>query len=268
MSDWNRDFRRIVVELHKGYHDEETMRFLADLARTLGLELAARYVLDPGAARAAALPFNREFRVLERDWQPLDQDAVRHAAELSAAAARRRFEQVANAYGISHSFQLLTEGANMQEASGSRDEAVAVLLQRWSTGGPLDMLLKAAFEEAAGVLILPGLAPRRTGPVLVAADSPDDAISAIGARLAAPGKERFVALGSVSSERGEASLYGRSYHTTAAQGAGVREVSSSTRERLIVCHRGAMDDAALSSLASKRGSAVFAIDWRSGHDTR
>lgn len=234
-------FRRIIVELNRGHHDERTLRFLAELADAYGMELSARYIIDPGPMQAAALPFNREFRMLEQVWHPLDQDTVMHAAELSASAIRRRFERVAGAHGVMHSFQLIaaTEPAPTQQAR--RLESILVLGPTWDKAQPSGIALETAFEEAAGVLLLPQALPRKDGAIVVVAEQQDVALSEIGARLATHVRQKLVVLEPVGKDSASG-LFGP------------------VRERLIVVRRGLLDETALAALAARRGVAVLAID--------
>lgn len=239
-------FKQILVDLRKGIHSAAAMHSIAELAELLGLEISARYGTDPGVARAAALPFIREFRLLEREWQALDPDVVTLASELSADAARRKFELVANAYRASHSFEA-AGSAPPRGADAARSERISVVQPGRYMAEPVETQVRAAFRDAAGVLLLGGTVQRRTGPILAVSESEDDAISKIASSLAAAANERLILFNSSSS-------------AALRETVDRRHAGAGNRERLIVIRRGLMQEAALLVLASRRACPVFVID--------
>lgn len=57
-------FKRIVVGMHHGAPDDDTLRAVAELAELMHMPLLGLYAEDPGLLDLAGLPFAREFRPL------------------------------------------------------------------------------------------------------------------------------------------------------------------------------------------------------------
>ncbi len=251
-------FRRIVLELSNSYHDERTMHFLAEVAEALDLELAARYVIDPSLAKAAALPFNREYRLLENAWHPLNGEDLAQSLELSAAAARRRLEQIASAHRVRLSFEPASANIAVDSRTGRLDSVVAIG-QRWNAS-LAEAALQAAFERAAGVLLLPRACPTRRGAILVAAEEADATLLQIGARLAERRHEPLITFGG-PSKRDEYQETNR-HPIPAADVLTTRGVGSfgPAQTKLVVARRGALDDSHLLTLVTRRNVPVLVID--------
>lgn len=256
MSEQGPAFRRILVELSAGHRDEKSLGFLTEVAGAYDVEMCGRYIVDPRPLQAAALPFNREFSMLEQAWRPLDQDALAHAAELSAAAARRRFERVADAHGVLHSFQMKMSAEPEAPERARRLESILALGPAWEKALPPEAVLQAAFEEAAGVLLLPSPSPREEGAVVVIAEKEDNELWQIGARFASHTKRELVVL---EPERpGGRGLEARGGGQLGQIGR--MELAGHRRERLIIARRNLLDATSLAVLATRRKAAVFAVD--------
>ncbi|MDJ1158075.1 hypothetical protein QNA08_07485 [Chelatococcus sp. SYSU_G07232] len=267
-------FRRIVLELHRSGYDPTTVQLAVELAELMHLDLFGRFIDDPGIVSLAGLPFAREFRVLECEWHVLDSEGVTRSRDLAIAAAQRLFAKAARTSTATCHFEIVHETAAGAARAGVRAEDILVVSQATGAAGraaePLPLAVDAAFRTAAGVLIVPGRIARRHGPVVAVVGGPDDPSVDVANALAIEAKEALLLLdlrsGVLSrAETGERAtrtddLLGlqRTPAATADAGA-VTHLLGPTRERLIVVRRGVIDDAILSTIASRRGVPVLVL---------
>ena len=72
MSLANVEFTRIVLGLDQRALDRAALRFAADFAKLLQLDLVGLFAEDPSLARISEMPALREFRLLEKQWRSIE----------------------------------------------------------------------------------------------------------------------------------------------------------------------------------------------------
>lgn len=181
-------FKRVVIDLHRT-PDDGAIAAASELAGWLQVELFGRFVIDPGLARLAALPFAREFRTGGPGWRVLDEAGIAADMDFAAAAAQRLFQRTAAAASVPHRFELVRHEAP-DEAPPQDD--ILVLRYAEHPGEGFASALQAALRSARAVLILPRRQVKQRGPVLVLAHRRDDPAVEIAEQLAAASGEVYL----------------------------------------------------------------------------
>lgn len=263
-------FRRIVLDLGGSGRNAQTAQFVAELAELLDVDLLGRFVEDSEIAKLAGLPFAREFRFLEHDWYTLAQDDILHASEIAVAAARRMFEQATSSSTARHQFQVVRHETSAKMRR--RGEEIAVIRPQARPEEPFELMLEAAFQIAAGVLIVPTKIVRRSGPVMAVAAAPDDPIVGLAQRLATSAGERLLRLDwpsgisppkhkrELASNGSEAAPIARVWNSAMATSGTSGFPFGAPSERIVLVSRGTFDDATLSAIASLRRTPVFVVE--------
>lgn len=224
-------FKRVVIDLHRSATDQSAIAMASELAAAMGLELFGRFIPAPGLAALAQLPFAREFRPMEHEWRPLDPERASQEQEMAAAAARRLFQRAAGA--VAQRFEIVED----QTDGFHPEEDIAVLRYAECLEEACAPVLDEALRSAAAVLIVPGNAKPRRGPVIALAESPED-----------PALEMAAALAQATGETAWGfDVHGRD-HAPAPPGA-----------RLIVISRHALPDDALLTLATHKRVPVLVL---------
>jgi hypothetical protein len=202
------EFTRIVLGLDRSVPDRTTMRLAAELARLLRLDLFGLFAEDPRLASIAATHHMREFRMLERQWRPVEGRSLLSDLEMSASIARRAFDEATRTSGVSHRFEVVR--ARVAEAIASVSCATDILVLA-EPRTPADRALRsfseivtATMTSPASVLIVPNRIAREHGPILAIVDEPDDPSMASATAIAAAANERVEIVASmdlISSRR-------------------------------------------------------------------
>lgn len=246
MSDIALEFTRIIVGLDRSVPDRTALRFAVELAKLLRLNLFGLFAQDPRLTNLAGMPLMREFRMLERQWRPIEGRSLLGDLELSASIARKALDEVARASGISHRFEILPATAREAIASvSSATDIVMVTEPRVPADQafqPFSEIVAAAMTTPASVLIFPNRVARDHGPVLAIAGRSDD-----------PSVTSAAAIASAANERMEVII------TTSPASSTLRRVPRRLDERMIVMTRRTSGDLAPSSLASDRRVPVLVV---------
>ena len=227
-------FKRVVIDLHRT-PDDSAIAAASELAGWLQVELFGRFIVDPGLARLAALPFAREFRPGGSGWRALDEAGIAADTDFAAAAARRLFQRVAAAAAVPHRFELVPPAA--PEPAPPQDD-ILVLRYAEHPGEGFATALQTALRHARAVLILPRQPVKRRGPVLVLAHRRDDPAVEIAGQLAAAS--------------------GEVYLFTDCQGNACDPAIAATA-RLVIVSRPAFGDEAALALAQRRHVPVLVV---------
>lgn len=191
-------FTRIVLGLDQSASDRSAIRFAADFARQLRLDLFGLFAEDPSLARLAGLPSLREFRLLERQWRPIEEGSLSAELERCAAMARQTFDEIAQAMGVVRQFEVVRARAREAIASVSRESDI-ILLAEPRAAVPLAHesfveVVNAALATPAGVLVVPSQIARLRGSILAIGETGEDQSVASAAAIAAAVHERFEVL--------------------------------------------------------------------------
>jgi hypothetical protein len=239
-------FRRVVYGLSPGTLDRKALKYAADLARLLHLELHALFIQDVRLAALVQSGNLREFQVLQSRWRSIEGGDLRRDLELGASIVQRLFEAAANAVGVASHFEV--RHGTIMEAMNSVHRAADILIAP-ITGTPADFtgaasrILDAALARRSTVLLLPRSIIRERGPVLAITDDPNDAVAAGAAAIAAAMREEI-------DIRAPDQQRMTSLHWSH------RRVG----ERMIVLSRAALDGIAPLVLASRRQVPVLVIE--------
>jgi hypothetical protein len=192
------------------------------------------------------MPLMREFRMLERQWRPIEGRSLLGDLELSASIARKALDEVARTSGISHRFEVLPVTAREAIASVSSATDIVMVSEPRTPADeafqPFSELVAGAMTSPASVLILPKRVARDRGPVLAIAGRPDD-----------PSVTSAAAIASAANERMEIIV------TTSPASSTLRRLLRPLDERMIVMTRRTSSDLAPSSLASERRVPVLIV---------
>lgn len=188
-------FRRIVLGLDQSASDGTALRFAADFAKLLRLDLFGLFAEDPGLAQLAGLSSLREFRVLERQWCPIEGRSLSGDLESRAAVARRAFEEMARVIGVSRRFEIV-HAKRMDAIAAVSGETDIVMVSESRTAANFCIpsfpeIVAAAMRTRAAVLLVPNPAARSHGPVLAIGATADDPCVASAAAIAAAADEQL-----------------------------------------------------------------------------
>jgi hypothetical protein len=188
-------FKRLVLRLELGLPDH-TMQLAVELAQLLHIELLGLFLEDPSLRHLAAIPFVRELRPLEGGWRPIDLDRLTHDIEVAVRTAERLFAAAAKDLTTRHQFEVMREAAAQAIASISRSGDIVIITQPSTPAGraiqQFSWPLKAAFQSAAAVLVVPARIARLAGPVVAVAVAPDDPSIRAAADIAIAAREDLV----------------------------------------------------------------------------
>lgn len=191
-------YRRLVLELGVGLADPALIRAAAEFARGLGLDLHGLFIEDESLLTLAAYPVAREIRLPSRQWAPLDAARLAEDLHLAAESARRQMLQALAAEGLHGGFEVVRGDPYGCVCGACRETDIIVVTanhrRHAHPGDSRAALRRAAAESAASVLVLPAGAPARNGPVVVAAEAPDDPGLLTAARIAAADRAPLLVL--------------------------------------------------------------------------
>lgn len=269
-------FKRLVLEVPYNATSSHGMRFGAELARLLELDLLGLFVKQERILNLAALPFIREFRPLDGGWRQLDFDQLSRDLEIAATNAERAFTQAAKTLSTACQFEVVQGSTIDTIAAISRPGDIILLVEEppSSAAGAspqLVAMLDAAFQSSAAVLIVPMRIARQAGPIVAIATEPDDASIDIASAIAGAAQEDLIVIETFVSRDENASYQARlpagirAKRVSAArdqnQPVDLMLVASALRyvkERLLVMTRG--DDAVASMIAVTRHIPILIVD--------
>jgi hypothetical protein len=275
MAEMSVNFRRIVLGLS---HDtpSQGLRFVADLAAILQLELFGLFVEEESLIDLASLPFAREFRTLGGGWQAIEVDRLTQELATLASGTQRLFMQCAKGLGTKCQFEIVRGSMAATITSVLRGGDIVVILETENiverSTQNLSFLVDAAFRSsAAAVMIVPRHIVRRAGPIVAIAEGSDDPSIRTAATIAAATGEELVIVEAVKGAakpriskpvvevpRGVKHMTvvkKQFYHSS-----GIVSALYQFQERLIVVRRGAFDDLIPSLIASTRRVPVLISD--------
>jgi nucleotide-binding universal stress UspA family protein len=181
-------YRRLVLELFLNAADRRIVRSAAEFAALFGFDLTGVFVEDEGLLGLARLPFARELRLPTYQWASLSSEQLALELQHAAEEARRELDKVAEAFGVSVSFERVRGDpiSAILEQIGPSD--VLVIAQPTTPPRhlvrPFARLGQAAFRSRAGLMFLPLEVSSKKGPVGVLIRDPSDPNLELAARLA------------------------------------------------------------------------------------
>jgi nucleotide-binding universal stress UspA family protein len=229
--------RRVVVALDASAPSLEAARTAAELARTLGVELAGLFVEDVNLLRLAGLPFAKQVSSSGGAARPLERESLEAELRALAAWAREALAREAALVHVSWTFEV-RRGAVPDEvlAAAGRGDVLVVGARGHSAGARPGATARAAAERGATSVVVQGRAARVGGAILVACDgSPESERALLTAADLARGELVALCLAPDAAsagrlaERARASLAGRRATVRWAGGEGLDDLLAATR---------------------------------------
>lgn len=191
-------YRRLVLELGVGPADPAFIRAAAQFAHGLGLDLHGLFIEDESLLTLAAYPVAREIRLPSRQWAPLDANRIAEDLHLAAESARRQMFQALSTLGLHGGFEVVRGDPHGCVCGMCCDTDIIVVTANHRhhahPGDSRTLLRRAAAESAASVLVLPDATLPRHGPIVVAAEAPDDPGLLAAARIASADRAPLLVL--------------------------------------------------------------------------
>jgi hypothetical protein len=188
MSKAKPDFKRMLLRLPYSGRDYAAIRFVAELAELFGVDLVGTYVEDDNLHFLTGLPNVREFRA--GTWQPFTSPQLAQDTAFAAREAERLFLESVGRHRPKLSFSL----AKGIDATGIED-IVAVIEPNSAIERATHQFmesLEAAFRSTSSILLVPGHANERSGPVIAVISGSSDPCLAAALAVAASGNERLI----------------------------------------------------------------------------
>jgi hypothetical protein len=171
-------FKRAVLGLQIDPLDRAALEVATGLAELLKLHLHALFVQDDQFRELAEYPSAREFVLTARNWRAINLDRLLHEEDLAARMAQRMFTEVARARRVPSTFGIVPGPPARTFASVSSASDILMIAEpRAAFAGvtsSFSLLVDAAIQSAAAVLLIPRWVLRRNGPVVAIAGAPDD----------------------------------------------------------------------------------------------
>jgi hypothetical protein len=198
-------FSRLIVDLGSGAPDRATLRYVAEFAKLLKIDLLGLWARDQRLAGLAGLPVLREFRTLERRWLAVPGANLARDLERAAEFAQRALDEAGVSAGVTCHFEFAQAPAAeaITAAAGATDIIVAAPARALHDRAlqPFPDFLAAALATPAAVLIVPDRVVRSRGPILTIAETPEDPLllaSAAAIALAANERSEVVTASSLA----------------------------------------------------------------------
>lgn len=266
------EFKRILVGLHHSA-PHQSMRFAAELASLLRLEVLGLFVQEDCLADLAALPFAREFR-LAGGWRKFEPEGLSHELDIAARIAQRAFADSVKSLGTAHDFRIVQGSRADAIQSISRGGDIVVVSEPASRADreilDIGLLVETAFQSASAVVLVPKHIARSSGVIIAIAAEQGDPSIRVARTVASRARSELVVLegypparGGAESVADEPRITRRSMQDLAAQlshPAGIRSTFRDFHERLIVLRRGSLDRSVPSTIASIRQEPVLIIN--------
>ena len=184
------DFRRILLNLPHSRQDYAAVGLIAEFADLFDVDLVGTYVDDVNLRSLAEIPNVREFRA--GYWQPFNSEQFAQDVAFAAREAERLFLENASRHHSRLSFSSAM-GADLQGA-GIKD-IIALIEPNSAIERATHQFMKsleAAFRSTSSILLVPGHAKQRSGPIIAIASGPDDPGIVVALALASSTKERLI----------------------------------------------------------------------------
>lgn len=242
-------FKRLVLGLQPSASDR-TMQLAVELADLLHLDLLGLFLEDTSLRDLAGIPFAREFRSLGGGWHAIDLGRLSHDFELAARNIERMFTQAAKRLPTRSQFEVVRGPLAKTFASVPPTDDIVMIVEPVSAAERATQqfawLVKAAFQSAAAVMLVPPQIARTKGPIVAIVATPDDPSIHTAAAIAVAAKEELVVIEARGLALPDPAICAQAFHQS--------------QERLIVMTRGAFENGAASTIAAARRVSVLVIE--------
>lgn len=189
-------FKRALFSFDVASSSALALDVAARFAELLRLDLMGLFIVDETLQAAAAYPGAREFLAGQGSWRAIDPTQLQHELESAVKGAERLFTSKATARQVVSSFRVLRGKTDdtLRTLAMTNDilivtepnRATAFLTQTAS------LVMDAAIQSSASVLLIPATARVQGGPVMAIAASNDDPSVDVAALIAAAAGERLI----------------------------------------------------------------------------
>jgi hypothetical protein len=265
-------FGRIVLGISHRPIDRAIMRFAADFADLLDIDLLGLLVHDAPLLETAGLPFVREFRSVEGKWSQLEPERLASEAEFAAVQNRRQLFETMRDSKARLSFASFTGDETSALSEVVRKDDIVLIPELYLAQTALmhaENKAETALRTRGSVLIVPRKVTPQRGPILSIARDPHERGLVVAASIASAaktnllvvdvGEENLTVEDVVEQGRSEALSIStvRASRSCIEAGAIPALDFSGSRERLIVTTRGVLDDTLAATTALKRAVPVL-----------
>jgi len=272
MSNGSAGFKRMVVGLPQGLANRAAVEAAVQLAELLRIELLATFIADSTLRALAEFPAVRELRTWGQQWQPLEPTRISQDLEQAASVARWRFAESVKNRSVKTSFDVV--GGAEVIASLIRSDDIVAIIEPTHPGERITRqftsLVHAAFETAAGILIVPQRIVRAMGPIMAVAADPGDPTIRVALEIAAALQERLLVLtrsGALLSSKFQidakqlgVDLEQIAFSGPAADAPALRYLSARSKARMRVVTRSELPEDSLRLFSMLGGVPLLAIE--------
>ena len=247
-------FRRLVVGFQQST-PAHSMRFAAEFAGLLHLDLFGMFVEDTRLFGLGALPFAREFRSLGGGWHPIDVARLSQELEIAGKLAERLFAGAVRELQTECRFEVVKGTTAEALAAVSRADIVMILEPGAAAERATEQftaLTTAAFRSVAAVMLVPRKPLRASGPIVAIAATPNDPSVQVARQVAAAINQEAVILDISARTTREG--------TPLADATAIARAFGLPQEGMIVVTRGSVDERAPALIASSRRVPVLVVE--------
>jgi hypothetical protein len=270
MSTQSYEFKRLVVGLQASA-SESAMRLAVEFAQQLHLDLLGIFLDDANLRGLAAIPFAREFRLLQ-GWRRLDADQLIQDVEVAAKVVERTFERACRGLPSRPRFEVVRGLPYKTIASIAGLEDIVMVVEPGHpaerVSGQFTWFLRGALQSAAAVLLAPREIIRKEGPVVVIALTKNDPSIAVAAAIASATNDELIIV-EINTDRAEkiplTDLIAQKpdlQRVIAKVGTidALLEAMVPLNERLVIMTRGASDGVLALAIASARRVPILVLE--------
>jgi hypothetical protein len=185
-------FDRLVLGLHPGAVERNTLEAAARFAKLFGLQLHAVFLENADSMGAAALPFTRELALPMHDWRVSDAGRLRNELDAAALHAEDELKRARMSFGVATGFEVRQGDPvlSMLELCGRQDVVACHVADAAFEGLTQSgaRLRRAALATGVNALLLPRVFVPDDGPIAAVVPNtadPGDPALAIARRMAA-----------------------------------------------------------------------------------
>jgi hypothetical protein len=265
-------FTRVVLGVSHTPLNPSALRFAADFADMLDIELLGLFVKDTAMLALPGLPFIRELNTLENKWSQIDPARLSEDVDLAARQAHRRLRAAVRVPRPRLTFETL-EGDVVSALAAIVHKGDIVILPEPRRAQALlaqtiERQAEAAFLAQASVLLVPDMRVPQQGPVAAIARHSHQSGVAAAVMIAVAAKasllvvdigEDQIRASAVAELAGSKRISVRVVRAgPSCVEAGVMPVSDlGPKERLLVVTRGAREETVATEAGLKRAVPVL-----------
>lgn len=256
-------FRRVILGLRNN-PPHHGLQQAVGIAALLGAELRGLFIQDADLSGLVALPFAREFRLLEGGWRTIDRDELSLALEIAARGAQRSFSDAVRGLKLSCAFEIVHGSISETIASVSRVGDIVVVPESPNPTEQItsqfQSMVDAALCSAAAVMFVPSRVARQSGPIVAIAGIPQDPCIEVASAIAALANERLSIIDAGEVVAGRVSAAASESHMRLSA---ITAALEPLQERMVVLTRSGCIGSLGAAIASNRHVPVLVVEPQS-----